>query len=69
MIVKVSECSISLGKVAEPEVIKHPIECERCSATVSGDVALSFEGADYIHHFCGPGCLDAWCKATNARKK
>jgi hypothetical protein len=62
VIVKISECSFGLGKDPAPEIMRQPIRCEQCSAKISGDVALSFEGADYIRHFCGPGCLDAWCR-------
>jgi len=37
-----------------------PVACAACLTEIPGDVALSFEGPDYVQHFCGLDCLAAW---------
>ena len=64
---KISDCNIAPSKDCEPKALETPIECEHCHTRIPATVAFSFEGADYIYYFCGPLCLDAWCKATKAR--
>lgn len=66
---KISDCSIGSGKDPEMKALEIPIECDHCHTTIPATVALSFEGADYIYHFCGPLCIEAWCKAANAHEK
>jgi hypothetical protein len=66
---RISDCNIGNGKYPEIKVLETPIECNHCHTQIPATVALSFEGADYIYHFCGPQCLDVWCKATNAHDK
>lgn len=44
-------------------------ECDFCHTESAATVALGFEGCDYIHHFCDSGCLDSWCKTSNAHDK
>lgn len=34
--------------------------CTQCMKDVPLSATLSEEGADYMHHFCGLDCLDAW---------
>jgi len=36
------------------------VSCAVCLAEIPSDVALSFEGPDYVQHFCGLSCLDVW---------
>ncbi len=36
------------------------VACTVCLAEIPSDVALSFEGPDYVQHFCGLSCLDVW---------
>lgn len=36
------------------------ISCEVCLTEIPSDVAKSFEGPDYVHHFCGLNCLEVW---------
>ena len=38
------------------------VACEVCLKEIPGSVAHSHEGEDYVHHFCGLNCLDAWHK-------
>ncbi len=66
---KISDCNIGNGKDLEMNALATPIECDHCHARIPATVALSFEGAEYIYHFCGPLCIAAWCKATNAHGK
>lgn len=43
---------------AEPE----HVTCGVCLKEIPKSVAQTHEGADYIHHFCGLECFDAWRK-------
>ena len=52
------------GRGTPPEALETAIECEYCHTGIPATLALSFEGADYIYHFCGPQCLDTWCKVA-----
>ena len=36
------------------------VQCEMCMKEVPASVAQSFEGNDYVHHFCGLECLGLW---------
>ncbi|TCV86718.1 DUF3330 domain-containing protein [Sulfurirhabdus autotrophica] len=38
------------------------LSCEVCLIEVPADISASFEGPDYVHHFCGLDCLDKWRK-------
>lgn len=64
-----TDCNFGEGKNLPPEAVTTPIECAHCHAEVPATVASSFEGADYLYHFCGPTCLDAWCRATRSHDK
>lgn len=33
------------------------VQCDRCHRLIARTACLSFEGADYVYHFCGPGCF------------
>ncbi len=56
----ISDCSVGTGTL--PEALATAIECECCHTRIPATVALNFEGAEYIYHFCGPQCLERWCK-------
>lgn len=36
------------------------VQCEVCMVEVPASVSQSFEGTDYVHHFCGLDCLVLW---------
>jgi hypothetical protein len=36
------------------------IQCEVCLTEIPISVAQRFEGADYVHHFCGLECFGVW---------
>lgn len=46
------------------ESVDVPVECDHCHTGIAATVALGFEGADYVYHFCGPHCFRAWSKAA-----
>ena len=66
---KNADRSIGNGKEPWIEAPGTALECDHRHAEISLTVAPSFEGADYIYHFCGPQCIEAWCKKTNAHDK
>jgi|GEM_PF-4085273 len=66
---EISNCNIGHGKQLTPDALKTPIVCDYCHTEIPATVALSFEGVDYIYEFCGPLCLDAWCKVTGSHDK
>lgn len=45
-----------------------PLSCAACLVEIPLDVALTFEGPDYVQHFCGLECLETW-KQKQAKKK
>ena len=45
-----------------------PVACAACLVEIPGDVALSFEGPDYVQHFCGLECMDVWKKQQEKQK-
>lgn len=40
------------------------VSCETCLAEIPMDVALTLEGPDYVHYFCGLECLAQWQAQT-----
>ena len=66
---RISDCFIGNGEVPAIEALATPLQCDHCHTEIPATVAFNFEGADYIYHFCGPQCIEAWCKATNAHDK
>lgn len=56
----IASCDLDKGCTA--------IACEACLVEIPPDVALSFEGPDYVHHFCGLDCLAKW-KQKHAENK
>lgn len=45
-----------------------PVSCAVCLVEIPADVALSFEGPDYVQHFCGLDCLATWKKKQEDSK-
>ncbi len=41
-----------------------PVVCQHCSARIPPSAALTFDGTDYVWHFCGHECLADWCART-----
>jgi hypothetical protein len=44
------------------------VACVACLTEIPSDVALSFEGPDYVHHFCGLDCLEVWKRKSPEHK-
>ncbi|HUW51278.1 MAG TPA: DUF3330 domain-containing protein [Sulfuricella sp.] len=36
------------------------LTCEFCRVVIPESAAVTFEGADYVIHFCGLDCLEIW---------
>lgn len=53
---KIASCDVTEGCVA--------ISCEICLKEIPADLTHSFEGPDYVHHFCGLDCLGKWHEQT-----
>jgi len=45
-----------------------PVSCASCLVEIPGDVALSFEGPDYVQHFCGLECMSVWNEQQKNKK-
>ena len=52
------------GKVVncEDDAVCKSVSCESCLADIPTGMAYMTEGEDYVHHFCGSHCLEAWQK-------
>ncbi len=50
----------NLPDAAGPCTPEIPVECAQCHNSIAATVALNFEGAEYIYHFCGPQCCELW---------
>jgi len=35
-------------------------QCENCCKLIPESTGLTFEGSDYIRHFCGDECYETW---------
>lgn len=44
------------------------VACAACLTEVPSDAALSFEGPDYVQHFCGLDCLEVWKQKQTGKK-
>lgn len=40
------------------------LSCEMCLKEIPADAVKSVDVRDYVHHFCGLDCFDAWQKLT-----
>lgn len=45
----------------KPEEPEH-ISCDVCMTEIPPSVAETAEGDDYVMHFCGVECMEAWRK-------
>ncbi len=57
-----SDCGFDHGR--RVGALATPFECDYCHAEIPATVAFSLEGSDYLYHFCGPHCIEAWCKVA-----
>ena len=53
----------------ESDEVCEVVSCSLCLVEIPVSVAESFEGTDYVHHFCGLECLGKWQDKLNASKK
>lgn len=45
------------------------ISCEVCLKEIPADSVKVKDAQDYVHHFCGLECLDAWQKQAGIRQQ
>ncbi len=65
----IENCSSGDGEDLATRVLGTTLECEHCRSEIPVTAALSVEGADYVYHFCGPSCVEAWCRVAHAHVK
>ena len=65
----ISDSDFDHSKNSAPQTPEMPIECAHCHAKIPATVVLGFEGADYLYHFCGPACFEAWRKMPTPSDK
>ena len=44
------------------------MKCNLHGKTIPASVAVTFEGSDYVRHFCGSDCLADWCERRVMRE-
>lgn len=57
------ECNPADGKLPD-EALGGTLVCAQCQGKIPASAAVTFEGSDYVRHFCGGDCLADWCKST-----
>ncbi len=62
---RIPDCNVGSGNDLGPAAMETPFDCEYCHAKIPASVAIGFDGADYLYHFCGPQCIEAWCSKVN----
>lgn len=55
--------------IADKPVPREPdlIQCDVCLSEIPASVAVTVEGPEYVHHYCGLDCLGRWraCAETS----
>lgn len=59
---KSPNCRIGIDSHLDPAALETFFDCQRCNTKIPASVAMSLDGPDYIYHFCGAQCIEAWCK-------
>ncbi len=62
---KSPDCRIGSDSDLKPAALETSFDCEHCHTRIPASVAVSFDGADYLYHFCGAQCIEAWCKKVD----
>lgn len=44
------------------------VNCEVCLKEIPADAVKVQDAQDYVHHFCGLDCLEAWQKQAGIRQ-
>ncbi|MFP5409387.1 MAG: DUF3330 domain-containing protein [Gammaproteobacteria bacterium] len=45
------------------------VSCAVCLKEIPADAARLTDAQDYVHHFCGLDCLEAWRKQAASRAR
>lgn len=53
-------CDWHAGNLQRP-ALGVTLVCGECGGRIPASAAVTFEGSDYVRHFCGPDCLADWC--------
>ena len=53
----------------DDEVACKRLACEVCLKEIPGDAVDLTDAQDYVHHFCGLGCLEQWQKQAGAHQQ
>lgn len=61
----ISDCRVGSDSDLKPAALETQFDCEYCHEKIPASVAIGFDGVDYIYHFCGPQCIEAWCSKVN----
>ncbi|MCC7487087.1 MAG: DUF3330 domain-containing protein [Burkholderiales bacterium] len=56
-------CDPHAGRLPR-EALDEVLVCLQCGGTIPASAAVTFEGSDYVRHFCGGDCLAGWCART-----
>lgn len=56
-------------KTTEHEDGHATLTCAACRAEVPESAAHTFEGEDYVQHFCGLDCLSSWKQNNGLEEK
>lgn len=62
-----SDCRLERGPDSPARDLDTPLRCGQCGGNIPASSALTFEGADYLRHFCGDRCLSDWCARVARR--
>jgi hypothetical protein len=57
-----AKCDLHAGRLPR-EALGEALICARCGGKIPASAAATFEGAEYVRHFCGSDCLAGWCDA------
>lgn len=45
------------------------LACEVCLSEIPADAVKLTDAQDYVHHFCGLGCLETWQKQARTHQQ
>ena len=61
-----SSCDLHAGRLPR-RALASTLECVHCAERIPASAAVTFEGLDYLRHFCGAGCLAIWCEENQEK--
>lgn len=58
------KCDLRHGDLPA-DALGETLVCEQCDGRIPASAAVTFEGSDYVRHFCGRDCLAGWCEGLH----